>query len=47
MKQLAMDEYGWDLDNYAYDIGILFFMGAVFRAAAVAALVFMNRDKKR
>ena len=47
MKTLAMDNYGWDLDAYGADIVALVIMGALLRAVALAALVLMNRDKKR
>jgi ABC-type branched-subunit amino acid transport system ATPase component len=47
MKNLAMDNYGWDLDAFGADIVALVIMGALLRAVALAALVVMNRDKKR
>ena len=46
MTTLAMDEYGWDLNAYATDIGVLVAMGFILRGVALVALIVMNRDKK-
>ena len=41
------ENYGYDIDCYWRNIGILFIIGATVRVFAYLALQFMHREKKQ